>query len=204
MMSRTIAILAGAGMLVMLGITYFVTLGRYSATAAACGATAVGGGDIGGPFELVSETGEIVTDADVITEPALVYFGYTFCPDVCPLDAARNAAAVDILAEQGISVTPVFITIDPARDTPQIVGEYTDNFHPKMIGLTGSDEQVAAVSRAYKTYYAKADDDPEYYLMQHSTFTYLVLPEAGFVEFFRQPAPPEEVAETTACFVAQS
>jgi protein SCO1/2 len=140
----------------------------------------------------------------VITEPTVVYFGYTFCPDVCPLDAARNAAAVDILAEQGISVTPVFITIDPARDTQDVVGEYTDNFHPKMIGLTGSDEQIAAVSRAYKTYYSKADDDPDYYLMQHSTFTYLVLPETGFVEFFRQPTPAEEVAEVTACFVTQA
>ncbi len=203
-MSKAIAITAGAVTVAMLGVTYVVAMSRFGATAAACGATAVGGADIGGPFELISETGETVTDADVITEPALIYFGYTFCPDVCPLDAARNAAAVDILAEQGISVTPLFITIDPARDTQDVVGDYTDNFHPKMIGLTGSDEQIAAVSRAYKTYYAKADDDPDYYLMQHSTFTYLVLPEAGFVEFFRQPTPAEEVAEITACFVAQS
>jgi len=201
-MSKTIAIAASALVVAGLGAAFAMT--RFGVATAACGATAVAGGDIGGPFELISETGETVTHEDVITEPTLVYFGYTFCPDVCPLDAARNAAAVDILAEQGISVTPLFITIDPARDTPEVVGEYTDNFHPKMIGLTGSDEQIAAASKAYRTYYSKADDDPEYYLMQHSTFTYLVLPDEGFVEFFKQPTPAEEMAEKTACFVAAS
>lgn len=201
-MSKTIAI--GASALVVVGLGAAFAMTRFGAAAAACGATAVAGGDIGGPFELINETGEIVTHEDVITEPTLVYFGYTFCPDVCPLDAARNAAAVDILAEQGISVTPVFITIDPARDTPEVVGEYADNFHPKMIGLTGSDEQIAAASKAYRTYYNKADDDPDYYLMQHSTFTYLMLPDKGFVEFFKQPTPAEEMAETTACYIAAS
>ena len=201
-MSKPIVIAASAFFVVGLGATFAIT--RFGATAAACGATAVAGGDIGGPFELVSETGETVTSADVITEPTLVYFGYTFCPDVCPLDAARNAAAVDILAEQGISVTPLFITIDPARDTPEVVGNYTDNFHPKMIGLTGSDEQVDIASKAYRTYYQKADNDPEYYLMNHSTFTYLVTPDQGFVEFFKQPTPAEEVAEITACYVTSA
>ncbi len=199
-MSKPIAIAAACTVVAALGVTYVMT--QQADANHPCGATAVAGADIGGPFELVSETGETVTDADIITEPTLVYFGYTFCPDVCPLDAARNAAAVDILAEQGMSVTPVFITVDPARDTVEVVGEFTDNFHPKMIGLTGSEEQIAAASRAYKTYYNKADDDPEYYLMQHSTFTYLVMPDEGFVEFFKQPTPAEEVAEKTACYIA--
>ena len=199
-MSKPIAIAAACTVVAALGVTYVMT--QQADANHPCGATAVAGADIGGPFELVSETGETVTDADIITEPTLVYFGYTFCPDVCPLDAARNAAAVDILAEQGMSVTPVFITVDPARDTVEVVDEFTDNFHPKMIGLTGSEEQIAAASKAYKTYYNKADDDPEYYLMQHSTFTYLVMPDEGFVEFFKQPTPAEEVAEKTACYIA--
>ena len=198
-MSKTIAVLAGVATVALLGGTFAVI--QMQRGDSPCGATAVGGAAIGGPFELVSETGETVTDKDVITEPTLIYFGYTFCPDVCPLDAARNAAAVDILAEQGLSVTPVFITIDPARDTVDVVRDYTDNFHPKMIGLTGSEAQISAVSAAYRTYYDRADDDPDYYLMQHSTFTYLVLPDAGFVEFFKQPDSPEDVAERTACFV---
>ena len=90
---------------------------------AQCRTTQVAGGtdSIGGPFELVSETGETVTDADIITAPTLIYFGYTFCPDVCPLDNARNAIAVEILEEQGRMVTPVFISIDPERDTPEVL-----------------------------------------------------------------------------------
>ncbi|TYB90458.1 SCO family protein [Oceaniovalibus sp. ACAM 378] len=168
-----------------------------------------GAGAIGGPFTLVSETGETVTDVDVITKPTLVYFGYTFCPDVCPLDAARNAAAVDLLAERGYDVQPVFITIDPERDTPEVLAEWTDYMHPDMLGLTGSPEQIKAASQAYKTYFAKREgDDPAFYLMDHTVFSYLMLPEHGFVEFFRgapnfngEGVTEEAVAESTACFL---
>lgn len=161
-------------------------------------------GDIGGPFELVDETGAFVTDADVITEPAILYFGYTFCPDVCPLDTMRNAQAIDILADRGISATPVFISIDPDRDTPEVVDRFTDNFHDKMIGLTGSAEQVSAASQAYRTFYRKVEEagNDEYYLVDHSTFSYLVLPEHGFVDFVRREDTPEEVADRLACFAA--
>jgi protein SCO1/2 len=162
---------------------------------------ATGSASIGGPFTLVSETGTTVTEADVFTKPSLVYFGYTFCPDICPFDAARNADAVDILTELGYDVQPVFISIDPERDTPERLAEFTDFMHPDMIGLTGSEEQVRAASQAYKTYYRKQDGDDEFYLVDHSTFTYLVLPEQGFVEFFRRETTPEEMAETTSCFI---
>ncbi len=161
-----------------------------------------GAGDIGGPFELVSETGETVTDTDVITQPSLLYFGYTFCPDVCPLDNARNVVAIEILEEQGQIVTPVFITIDPERDTPDQLATFTDNMHPRMIGLTGSLDQTSAASRAYRTYFSHQEPDEDgYYLVDHSTSTYLVLPEHGFVEFFSRNALPEEMAETISCFV---
>lgn len=166
----------------------------------ACG-TGATASEIGGPFTLINAQGETVTDTDIITEPTLIYFGFTFCPDFCPVDMARNAAAVDILAEQGISATPVFISIDPERDTPEIVGDYAFNFHDKAIGLTGSAEQVDAASKAYRTFYQKdGSGDPDYYLMQHTTFTYLSLPEHGFVEFFRNTASAEEVAQTVSCF----
>jgi protein SCO1/2 len=168
------------------------------------GQVAGGAGQIGGPFELVSETGETVTDAQVIDQPSLLYFGYTFCPDVCPLDAARNAEAVDILEGRGKIVKPVFISIDPKRDTPEVMAEFTDYLHPRMVGLTGTAEQVKAASMAYRTYYSAQppqDGDEDYYLVDHSTFTYLVLPEHGFVEFFRREVTPEQMAETVACFV---
>jgi protein SCO1/2 len=160
-----------------------------------------GSGQIGGAFELVNAAGETVTDAEVITEPSLLYFGYTFCPDVCPLDTARNAAAVDILEERGHMVTPVFISVDPERDTPEVVGAFAENLHPRMVGLTGSPEQVKAASQAFRTYYQKQDSDDPYYLVDHSTFTYLVLPGHGFVEFFRRDVGPEALADRVQCFV---
>jgi len=170
---------------------------------AGCRASQIAGGagSIGGPFTLVDGTGATVTDADVITKPSLLYFGFTYCPDVCPLDNARNAEAVDLLLAQGYDVQPVFISIDPARDTPEVVAEYAGYMHPDMIGLTGSPDQVKAASQAYRTYYRKQDSDDEYYLVDHSTFTYLVLPEIGFVEFFRRDAGADEIARRTACFV---
>lgn len=168
---------------------------------------ATGQASIGGPFTLVSETGQTVNETDVITKPTLVYFGYTFCPDVCPLDASRNGMAVDILAEQGRDVGSVFISIDPERDTPEVLAEFTDAMHPDMIGLTGSAEQVRAASQAYKTYYNKqapeVEGDP-YYLVDHSTFTYLVFPETGFVDFFRRDDTPEGMADRVACFMDAS
>lgn len=161
----------------------------------------VAGGDIGGPFTLVNTKGQTVTDNEVLTKPSLVYFGYTFCPDVCPMDMARNVEAVDLLAEKGIEVTPVFISIDPARDTPDALADYATNMHPNLVALTGSDEQVRLASQAYKTFYQRQDTGDEYYLMDHSTFTYLVLPDKGFVDFFRREVTSEQMAESVACFV---
>ena len=200
-MSKIAATAAAGVVVVALAGTYLATtlLGRGDDPFAQCREGAVAGGAIGGPFELVSETGETVTDAEVITEPSILYFGYTFCPDVCPLDTMRNAQAVDILAERGISTTPVFITIDPARDSVEVVGRFTDNFHDKMIGLTGTDDQVAAASKAYKTYYRRGEGDDAFYLMDHSTFSYIVLPGHGFVDFIRREDTPEDVADRVAC-----
>lgn len=208
-MSRFFALGAVAAIVVVLGgIAVAIVSGRLPTAEgdqfAQCRASQIAGGteSIGGPFELVSETGETVTDADVITEPSLLYFGYTFCPDVCPLDTVRNAEAVDILETRGQMVTPVFISIDPRRDTPEVVEAFTANIHPRMIGLTGTPEQTDAASRAYRTYYRSQDTgEDEFYLVDHSTFSYLVLPEHGFVEFFRRETGPQELADRIACFV---
>ena len=204
---RYIAPLFAAVAAIFLGGIWYVTQTRQSDDPfAQCRASQVAGGsaDIGGPFELINSEGATVTDADVITEPSILYFGYTFCPDVCPLDVARNATAVDILKERGQSVTPVFISIDPARDTPEVVGDFAYNMHDKMIGLTGTPKQVKAASQAYRTYYKAQPATDEYYLVDHSTFSYLVLPEHGFVEFFRREITPEEMADTVACYVEQA
>jgi protein SCO1 len=202
-MNKILAICAVVVAVGFVAISYVMGLnGDGDDKYAQCKNSAVAGGDnLGGPFELVNAEGQTVTDADVITEPSLLYFGYTFCPDVCPLDVARNASAVDVLAERGMSVTPVFISIDPARDTPEVVGDFADNMHPKMIGLTGSPEQVKAASEAYRTYYKAHDAEDEFYLVDHSTFSYLVMPGEGFVDFFRRDVSPDQMADKIGCFI---
>ncbi|NNE88943.1 MAG: SCO family protein [Silicimonas sp.] len=164
-----------------------------------CGTTAVAGAAIGGPFELLNSDGTLVTDKEVIDRPTLVYFGYAFCPDVCPFDVARNALAIDLLEEQGIDARPVFITIDPARDTPDALAGYAADMHPKMMALTGSDEQIKTAAQAYKVYYAKGEGEGEFYLMDHSTFTYLMMPEAGLATYFKRDDSAEFIAEKIAC-----
>jgi len=202
-MVRFAAITAVAALTVLGGIGAYALLARPGADAfASCRSSQVAGGDIGGPFELVNAAGETVTDAEVIDKPSLLYFGYTFCPDVCPLDTARNGIAVELLDERGIDAQPVFISIDPARDTPKVVGQFAGNMHPDAVGLTGSPDQVRAASQAYRTYYkahGTPDEDP-YYLVDHTTLTYLVLPKHGFVDFFRRDASPQEIAERVSCY----
>ncbi|MEL7258345.1 MAG: SCO family protein [Pseudomonadota bacterium] len=203
-MTRLIAMLAGVAVVGLVAVTYLLTAGAPADDRfAQCRSTQVAGGasEIGGPFTLVSETGETVTDKDVIDQPTLFYFGYTFCPDVCPIDIVRNAIAVDILEEKGMQVKPVFISVDPKRDTPKVMADFTENVHPRLLGLTGSEEQVRAASQAYRTYYKAQEGDDEYYLVDHSTFSYLTLPEEGFVEFFRRETEAEAIAEQIACFL---
>ena len=201
-MIRIIAPVAAVAVAAVLAGTYYMSRNTDADQFAQCRTTAVAGGTaIGGPFELINAKGETVTDKDVITEPSLLYFGYTFCPDVCPFDVARNADAIDLLAGTDRSVTPVFISIDPKRDTPEVVGDFAYNMHDKMIGLTGSDAQVKAASQAYRTYYKAHESGDEFYLVDHSAFTYLVLPEHGFVEFFRRDVTSEDMARQVGCFI---
>ena len=178
-MRWAMVIVAGLALAGLIGVTAFWSMLRDDAgTFAACRSGAVAG-DLGGPFTLVNAAGQTVTDADIVTEPVLLYFGYSFCPDICPFDVARNALAVDLLAERGIDVTPVFVSVDPARDTPETVGAYAQAMHPDMIGLTGTPEQVKAAADAFRVFYR--------------------VPE-GFVDYFRRETTPEEMAERVACF----
>lgn len=201
-MTKLYASVAVIGTLAFLGAsTWYVLSNRVDDQFADCRQSSVAGGDIGGPFSLINTSGQTVSEEDVLKQPSLVYFGYTFCPDVCPVDMARNADAVDILAKQGIKTTPVFITIDPERDTPAALADYAANLSPDLVALSGSDEQIRVAAQAYKAFYAKQDTGDEYYLMDHSTFTYLMLPDTGFAEFFRREVTAEQMAESVACFV---
>jgi protein SCO1/2 len=200
---RTSIIAAGAGAVVALGVAGMALAPRFRASDrfAPCRDGQVAGGDIGGPFTLVDGNGATVTDQDVFTKASVLYFGYTSCPDVCPLDMARNAAASDLLKERNIEAVPVFISVDPDRDTPEVVGSYASNFGEEAVGLTGTSEQVDAAAKAYRVYYAKQDGDPDYYQVDHSAFSYLVLPDVGFVDFVGRDESPEAVADRLQCFV---
>lgn len=151
---------------------------------------------VGGPFELVDHSGAAVTDGSFDGRHLLVFFGYTYCPDVCPTELARMAATLDRLEpEDAGRVQPLFVTIDPERDTPDALAAYVGQFHPAITGLTGSAEQIAEVARAYRVFYAKVETgDPDYYLMDHSTFTYLMAPDGSNVAVFPYDTAPDEIA----------
>ena len=200
---RSLVLAAGAAaVLAAVGGGWLLLSPSPDARFAACregGATV--GADIGGPFTLTAQDGRNVTEADVIIRPTLVYFGYTFCPDFCPADVAIMAEARAMLARRGVEVTTVFVSVDPKRDTPERVGAFVTNVDPEMIGLTGTPEQVAAAAKAYRVYYATPNgtDDP-YYVVDHSTFTYLMAPGVGFLDFFRHATDPAAMADRVACY----
>lgn len=200
--TRTYAISAAAVAAIGLGVGGWLALQDNGQFAECGGGVATGAASIGGPFTLISETGETVTDADVIDRPTLLYFGYTFCPDVCPVDAALMAHVGAGLRDKGYDVKTAFVSVDPARDTPEVVRDFADNLDEGMVGLTGTDEQIATAAKAYRVYYQKAEgDDPEYYLMDHSAFTYFMAPEVGFLTIFRRGETPEAMMEKAACYL---
>jgi protein SCO1 len=206
-MLRLYSLVAVAAILGLLGgLGWMAFAPRGDDQFAQCRATAVAGGAgaIGGPFELVDQTGRRVSDTDVITMPTILYFGYTFCPDVCPLDMARNALTVELLEEGGHIAQPVFITVDPGRDTQDVLAEFAAIFHTRAQALGGTEEQVREAARAYRVFYAAQPAQDEFYLVDHSTFSYLVLPEHGFVEVIRRDQSAEQVARTVSCFIENS
>lgn len=168
---------------------------------AECRGTVVAGGQIGGPFTLLNTDGQPVTDAQVLAKPSLVYFGYGFCPDVCPMDNARNVAVAEDLAAKGYDVQPVFISVDPKRDTPEMMKDYAANLSPLMVALTGTEDQVRAAAKAYKVFFNIPKPEEEFYTVDHTTFTYLMLPGRGFMEVFDRDSTEEDMSRRVACYL---
>jgi protein SCO1/2 len=156
-----------------------------------------GAASIGGPFQLVDPAGKTVSDQDFRGHWMLVYFGYTFCPDVCPTELQTISAALDQLGPAGAAIVPIFITIDPARDTPKAMGQYVKLFDDRLVGLTGSAEQIADVAGRYRVYYAKVTPKgSSSYLMDHSSFIYLVGPDGRFRALIRSGLTADALAQT--------
>ncbi len=155
--------------------------------------------DFQGDFSLINVDGLNVTSDVILEKPSLLYFGYTFCPDICPFDLMRNSQAVDLLDTENIKVTPIFISIDPERDTPSVLKEFTEFHHPNMMGLTGSKEQLDNVKKIYRVYSEIPRNTSQDYIVNHSTFSYFLLPGEGVQTYFTRKQTPEELADTIKC-----
>ncbi|MGB0696863.1 MAG: SCO family protein [Rhodospirillaceae bacterium] len=170
--------------------------------------TSTTGGEaaIGGPFTLVDASGQTVTEENYEGRYQLFYFGFTYCPDVCPTSLASLATALDLLPEAALEdIAPIFVTIDPERDTPELVGEYVGHFHPAFIGLSGSPDQIAEVAKTFRVYYAKVEDeDGGDYTMDHSSVLYFMDEEGRFLTHFSHGATPEDMASTIKKYLGVS
>jgi len=150
---------------------------------------------IGGPFRLVDQDGKTVTDADLKGKWSLIYFGYTHCPDACPTALNDIAVALDELGPKRAAVRPVFITVDPERDTPEVLKAYVTAFDAPILALTGTPEEIAQAAKGYRVYYAKHPEAGGDYSMDHSSVIYVMDPQGRFTASFTQQNPPEEIAE---------
>ena len=147
------------------------------------GATVTGKALIGGPFTLTDQTGKRVTEKDFLGRYILVFFGFTHCPDICPSGLQVMTAALDKLGPKADAVTPIFITLDSKRDTPEKLAAYLKSFHPRLVGLTGSEEELAAAAKTYRVYYQKVTDEksPDSYAYDHAAIFYLMGKDGAFI-----------------------
>lgn len=155
--------------------------------------------NIGGEFQLTDTKGNIVTDRTLLGKWWLLYFGFTNCPDVCPVEMDKITKVVQAVDKKvpGKSLLPVFVSVDPARDTLPAIQEYLQDFHPRFLGLTGQPDQIKAMCRKYRVYYSEPEKHGENdYLVDHSIITYLVNPEGKFVQLYGKNFTPEELTES--------
>lgn len=155
---------------------------------------------IGGPFTLTDQTGAPRSEADLKGHYSLIYFGYTYCPDICPTSLSAITQGLDLLAEtdpaKAAAVVPIFITIDPERDTAEALAGYAEHFHPRLMALTGTPEEVAVAAKAYRIYYQKVQEpDASDYLMDHSSIIYLMGPDGNYLSHFTHASTADDIAK---------
>lgn len=163
----------------------------------AAGSPIAGQALVGGPFTLTDHNGKRVTERDYRGHFMLVIFGFTFCPDICPGELQVVSAALDKLGSKAERVAPLFITVDPERDTPEQLAQYVKSFHPRLVGLTGTPDEVAAAAKAYRVYYKKVPDPKSTagYTMDHSAIIYLMGPDGAYRTHFTHAVTPDALAE---------
>ena len=191
---RTVALVSGAialGLAIAVGVRLWQGGEQPAIEVTDKGVT--GAALIGGPFTLTDQHGATISDSDFRGRFMLVYFGYSFCPDECPTDLAAMSAAIDLLGVTGDGVQPIFITIDPERDTVRRLAEFAPLFHPRLVALTGTPEEIRQVASEYRVYFEKVGSGPDYG-MNHSGIIYLMDRQGRFVTHFTQATAPEEIA----------
>lgn len=193
-----VAVVLGAALLAFAAVRYVGDAGKIGESIVKA-TKSTGAAAIGGPFQLTDHNGNRVTEKSFSGKYLLVYFGYTYCPDVCPTGLTEISNALDLLGPVADKLQPLFITIDPARDTPEQLKEYATYFHPRLIGLTGTPAEIAAAAKTYRIYYAKVDSkepnaDPDDYTMDHSAIVYLMGPDGQFRQHFSHGTDAETMA----------
>jgi len=179
--------------LVILGVGAFLALSLHETPRGAAGTLLASA--IGGPFRLVDQNGKTVTDGDLKGKWSLVYFGYTHCPDACPTALNDISIALDELGPKRDAVRPVFITVDPERDTAEVLKAYVTSFDAPIMALTGTPEEIAQAAKEYRVYYAKHPEAGGDYSMDHSSVIYVMDPEGRFTASFTHENTPEDIAE---------
>ena len=190
---RFVLVAAALAALVILGAGVFLALALRDNPRGAAGTVLASA--IGGPFRLTDQNGKTVTDADLKGKWSLVYFGYTHCPDACPTALNDISIALEDLGTKRDAVRPVFITVDPERDTPEALKAYVTSFDAPILALTGTPEQVAQAAKGYRVYYAKHPEAGGEYSMDHSSVIYVMDPQGRFTASFTHESTPEQIAE---------
>lgn len=189
---RAVLVFAAAVLLIAAGLGGYAWMNRHLAQPGGTGVALVGG-----PFSLTDQDGRRVSEKDFLGKHMLVFFGFTYCPDICPTELQVMTAALDALGPDAEKIQPVFVSVDPERDTPAVLKSYVANFSPRLVGLTGTPEEIAAMAKAYRVYYAKSGNQssPEDYLVDHSSIIYLMGPDGRFIRHFPYTT---DVAKLTA------
>lgn len=158
----------------------------------------------GGPFTMTDHNGKTVTEKDFAGQYRLIFFGFTYCPAICPTELAKITKVMQLLGDKAKDVHPIYVTVDPERDTPAKMKNYVEMFHPSITGLTGTAEQTKAITKAYKIYYAKVDDPKlSEYTMDHSSFTYFLGPDDRLLHIFKLPDTAEQMADIVSRWISE-
>lgn len=199
-MNTRLVILATTGLIAGAAFAALLTRNPSAPPPGTAIVTETGQAQVGGPFSLTDQTGKRVTEKDFLGRFMLVFFGFTNCPDICPSGLQVMAAGLDKLGAKADQVTPIFITVDPARDTVEKLGAYVKSFHPRLVALTGSDAEIAAAIKSYRVYVQKVTDDknPSSYTFDHASLFYLMGKDGAFIAPVPHTTDPNAVAETLA------